>query len=58
MQIGGFIGNGEFTRSERHCQAFDQTAPAVSPGRHGDLLDAAAFGTAPLLDTPEPRVIP
>ncbi|MFL5340432.1 MAG: hypothetical protein ACJ8F7_09795 [Gemmataceae bacterium] len=25
-------------------------------GRHDDLLDAAAFGTAYLLDTHEPRV--
>jgi phage terminase large subunit-like protein len=25
-------------------------------GKHDDLLDAAAFGTAFLLDTPEPRV--
>ena len=25
-------------------------------GKHDDLLDATAFGTAFLLDTPEPRV--
>jgi phage terminase large subunit-like protein len=29
---------------------------AFPVGRHDDLLDAAAFGTAHLLDTPEPRV--
>jgi predicted phage terminase large subunit-like protein len=56
VQNAAFLLHGEAGRVDPAQQELLDEMLAFPVGSHDDLLDAAAFGTAHLLDTPEPRV--
>ncbi len=56
VENGAFLLRGEGGRVHPSQQALLDEMLAFPLGKHDDLLDAAAFGTAYLLDVQEPRV--
>lgn len=56
VENGAFLLRGEGGIVDPSQQELLDEMLAFPQGKHDDLLDAAAFGTAYLLDTPEPRV--